>query len=478
MHITVEPRDDHAVLYLRGEFDTFYCPALMQEVEALVERGTNHLVLDMRLVKFINSTALGAVIKAHKRCRAEGGDLVIAQPSPFVRDVINKVGIDKLIAMHATDQDAVKAIIKHLNQRELAGDAPVDHEKVMITFEDEIRNKMIGGKKTLLGTISNVDGGKLVFLWNGSKSGISADQAKQLFFKGSEAHLRFQVKMIKKSFFELRGKVRSLTEQRDVEFVRTDALRINEIELGQEIASLHLAPSAAGWVLQLLGKTGEPRPDMQVNVILEHLDFTGRRQTSLQTDARGRIELGELREIKAIEASFAGGSTGRWPLVRSEASLPARMHSEYLRRLYLNNDLAEGRYQVGGRPVAIADIEVPMLIVGTVRDHVAPWPSVYKMHLLSDAELTFVLTSGGHNAGVVSEPGHPRRSYQIATRSVGARYVDPQTWRTETPLNEGSWWPAWQQWLARHSTERVSPPAMGGTQVPLGDAPGTYVAMR
>ena len=158
--------------------------------------------------------------------------------------------------------------------------------------------------------------------------------------------------------------------------------------------------------------------------------------------------------------------------------MPYRMHGEYLRRLYLNNDLAEGRYQAGGRPVAIADIEVPMLIVGTVRDHVAPWPSVYKMHLLSDAELTFVLTSGGHNAGVVSEPGHPRRSYQIATRSVGARYVDPQTWRTETPLNEGSWWPAWQQWLARRSTERVAPPAMGGTQGPLGDAPGTYVAMR
>ncbi|MHB8820241.1 MAG: PHA/PHB synthase family protein, partial [Pseudomonadaceae bacterium] len=158
--------------------------------------------------------------------------------------------------------------------------------------------------------------------------------------------------------------------------------------------------------------------------------------------------------------------------------MPYRMHSEYLRRLYLSNDLAEGRYQVGGRPVAIADIEVPMLIVGTVRDHVAPWPSVYKMHLLSDAELTFVLTSGGHNAGVVSEPGHPRRSYQIATRSVGARYVDPQTWRAETPLNEGSWWPAWQQWLARRSTGRVAPPAMSGTQPQLGDAPGTYVAMR
>lgn len=203
MKIDKSLHDDYAVLTLKGEFDTFYCPALMQEVEALVERGVNHLILDMRLVKFINSTALGAVIKAHKRCRAEGGDLLIAQPSPFVRDVVNKVGIDKLITMHNTDQEAVKTVIKHLNQRELAGDAPVDHEKVMITFQDEIRNKMIGGKKTLLGTISNVDGHKLVFLFNGSKSGISADQGKQLFFAGSEVHLRFQVKMIKKSYFEM-----------------------------------------------------------------------------------------------------------------------------------------------------------------------------------------------------------------------------------------------------------------------------------
>ncbi|TAM03363.1 MAG: alpha/beta hydrolase, partial [Pusillimonas sp.] len=104
-----------------------------------------------------------------------------------------------------------------------------------------------------------------------------------------------------------------------------------------------------------------------------------------------------------------------------------------------------------------------------------------KMHLLSNAELTFVLTSGGHNAGVVSEPGHPRRSFQIATRAAGERYVDPQQWRAETPLNEGSWWPAWQQWLAQRSTGRAARPAMGGTHgayVPLDDAPGTYVAMR
>ncbi|MEQ1631827.1 MAG: STAS domain-containing protein [Planctomycetota bacterium] len=208
MKIDKSTFDDYAVLTLKGEFDTFYCPSLQQEVEALVERGVNHLILDLRMVKFINSTALGAIIKAHKRCRAEAGELVVAQPSSFVRDVIKKVGIDKLITICDTEQEAQKSIIKHLNQRELAGSAPVDHEKVLISFPDETRNKMLGQKRaTLIGTMANVDGSKAQFLWNGQKSGLSLDQAKTLFFKDGEVHLKFQVKMIKKSFFELRGKV-------------------------------------------------------------------------------------------------------------------------------------------------------------------------------------------------------------------------------------------------------------------------------
>lgn len=207
MKIDKSIHDDYAVLTLKGEFDTFYCPALQEEVEALVERGLNHLILDLRLVKFINSTALGAIIRAHKRCKAEGGELVIAQPSAFVRDVVKKVGIDKLIPMHETETEAIKAIVKALNARELAGEAPVDHEKVLVTFPDDVRNKMIGGKKALVGTMANVDGQGVRFLWNGSRQGITAAQAQQLFYKGSEVNLKFQVKMIKKSFFEVVGKV-------------------------------------------------------------------------------------------------------------------------------------------------------------------------------------------------------------------------------------------------------------------------------
>ena len=155
--------------------------------------------------------------------------------------------------------------------------------------------------------------------------------------------------------------------------------------------------------------------------------------------------------------------------------MPYRMHSEYLRKLFLNNDLAEGRYEVGGRPVTLTDIRVPIFAVGTVKDHVAPWRSVYKIHLLTDTDVTFVLTTGGHNAGIVSEPGHPRRSYQIATRKEGERYIDPDTWQAVTPRQEGSWWPAWQSWLEAHSSGPVAPPPLGRPEQgypPLGDAPG------
>lgn len=207
MKIDKSLHDDYATLTLKGEFDTFYVPAFMQDVEALVQRGISHLILEMRLVKFINSTALGAVIKAHKMCRAEGGELVISQPSPVVRDVMTKVGIDKLVQLCDSEKEATKAIIRHLNQKELAGEIAVDQEKVVISFADEIRTKMIGGKKVLLGLMSNVDGQKVQFLWDGQKHGISIDQAKQLFFAGSDVQLKFHVKMIRQEPFQVTATV-------------------------------------------------------------------------------------------------------------------------------------------------------------------------------------------------------------------------------------------------------------------------------
>lgn len=161
--------------------------------------------------------------------------------------------------------------------------------------------------------------------------------------------------------------------------------------------------------------------------------------------------------------------------------MPYRMHSDYLRRLFLENALAEGHYRVDGRPISVNDIDVPMFALGTRTDHVAPWQSVYKIHRLCDAEITFVLTEGGHNGGILSEPGHPHRSHRLLKRTKNAPYVAADEFLERSQEMPGSWWPCFQQWLVGHSGPRRRPPAMGSPQhgyPPIGDAPGIYVLSR
>ena len=180
--------------------------------------------------------------------------------------------------------------------------------------------------------------------------------------------------------------------------------------------------------------------------------------------------------------------------------MPQRMHSEYLHQLFLHNDLAAGRYLVEGHPVALQNIRVPLFVVGTESDHVSPWRSVYKIHYLTDTALCFVLTSGGHNAGIVSAPGHAKRHYRMRLKPADGVCLSANEWLASTPEHQGSWWPAWQRWLCRHSSpscekdlgtgqgpaarsgaraRRVPPPPMGGgPYTPLMDAPGSYVRVR
>jgi len=159
--------------------------------------------------------------------------------------------------------------------------------------------------------------------------------------------------------------------------------------------------------------------------------------------------------------------------------MPYRMHSEYLRKLFLDNDLAEGRYRADDGVVALGDIRTPIFAVGAETDHVAPWRSAYKVHQQADADVTFVLTTGGHNAGIVAEPGHPRRSYRVHTSLHGEAHLSPDAWLAQAAAKEGSWWPEWSAWLAHRSGAPVAPPPMGvgASAAALPDAPGSYVMM-
>ncbi|BDI04269.1 PHA/PHB synthase family protein [Sphaerotilus microaerophilus] len=154
--------------------------------------------------------------------------------------------------------------------------------------------------------------------------------------------------------------------------------------------------------------------------------------------------------------------------------MPARMHSQYLHRLYLENQLAEHRYEVEDRPVALSDLRVPMFVVGTEKDHVSPWHSVYKIHSLTETEVTFALANGGHNAGIVSEPGHARRHYRILTTPASSPWMAPDAWEQAAVRHEGSWWEAWNDWLKARSRGTVQPRTIPSEAV-LDAAPGRYV---
>jgi polyhydroxyalkanoate synthase len=161
--------------------------------------------------------------------------------------------------------------------------------------------------------------------------------------------------------------------------------------------------------------------------------------------------------------------------------MPCRMHAQYLRELYLNNALARGEFQSDGVRVDLASIRVPMFVVGTETDHVAPWHSVYKARdLTRSPDYTFLLTSGGHNAGIVSGPAHPRRRHRVRTWSNDTETLTPSDWLEATAPQAGSWWPVWDHWLAAHSAaQRVPPPALGNSEyAPLADAPGEYVRQK
>jgi polyhydroxyalkanoate synthase len=217
----------------------------------------------------------------------------------------------------------------------------------------------------------------------------------------------------------------------------------------------------------------------QLNFLNDIMQTQGYLSTAQMGGAFQMLQSNDLIWSHAIRHYLLGERDTPFDLMAWDADgtrLPARMHIEYLRRLYLHNDLAEGRFEVGGRPLAMDDIKLPIFLVSTEQDHIAPWHSVFKLHLQNDGAITFVLTSGGHNAGIVSEPGHKNRHFRIHTRAAGARTRGPDEWERDTPPQDGSWWPEWAGFLKQHSTKTIAAPAIGDAKYPvLCDAPGTFV---
>jgi polyhydroxyalkanoate synthase subunit PhaC len=151
--------------------------------------------------------------------------------------------------------------------------------------------------------------------------------------------------------------------------------------------------------------------------------------------------------------------------------MPAAMHSFYLRSLYMRNELARGELELAGRRLSLGEVKSDAYVVGAVNDHIVPWHASYQATRLLGGDVRYVLSSGGHIAGIVNPPGSK------GWHESAAEYpAEAQDWRSAAVRHEGSWWADWADWAGPRSGPLVGPPPMGSDRYPpVADAPGTYV---
>jgi anti-sigma B factor antagonist len=234
MHISVEPRDDYAILHLRGEFDTFYVPLLQEEIDALVKAGIVRVVLNLRLVKFINSTALGAMIKASKQLSSKGGKLVIERPSAFCRDIIQKVGLDRVIGVFDSDDEAAENLMQatarhpklsvehHEEHPSTVLFSPVDSMRIEHFLPENARTAKtpLSKEKTPTawsgaGRMSAIDVNGLRFTWNGGSSGLSSFAMGQFLAIGTDWRIKFRLPLFQKGYCEAICVIKEIEERPD-----------------------------------------------------------------------------------------------------------------------------------------------------------------------------------------------------------------------------------------------------------------------
>mgnify|MGYP002630872451 FL=1 len=238
MKTTVEPHDQHATLHLRGEFDTFSCPAFQEEIATLQRSGQTNIVVNLRLVRFINSTALGAILKASRSLQEAGGKLLISHPSSFCRDILEKIGLDRVIGVHNSDEEAgaafasgTKPPVADDNEHDFEADPssvlfrPTDQSRVEHFLgtpkaENTVHGHAFGQQWTGVGRMISLDLAGLAYKWSGGKTGLAAFDMGQLLAVGTTLTVKFKLPLLKKGFSEAAAEITELTERSDSVEVR------------------------------------------------------------------------------------------------------------------------------------------------------------------------------------------------------------------------------------------------------------------
>ena len=234
MHISVEPRDEYAILHLRGEFDTYYVPLLQEEIDTLLKAGVSRIILNLRLVKFINSTALGSMIKASKLLTAKNGKLAVSRPSAFCRDIIEKVGLDRVIQVFDSDEAAAEYLMQGTAPKgKIHGEHQEDHPSTVLFSPKDvsrIEHFLPEGRRTAhipmadektpaawsgAGRMASLDPQGLKFTWNGGATGLTPFAMSQFLAIGTEWKVKFRLPLLKRGYCEATCTIHEVEERAD-----------------------------------------------------------------------------------------------------------------------------------------------------------------------------------------------------------------------------------------------------------------------
>ena len=157
-------------------------------------------------------------------------------------------------------------------------------------------------------------------------------------------------------------------------------------------------------------------------------------------------------------------------------NMPAKMHSQYLRWMYLHNDLIKpNKIRLNHTPIDVRTIDVPTFFLSTEKDHIAPWKTTYLGFQLMNGPKRFVLGGSGHIAGIINSPAMTKYGYKVNNSTTSS----PEHWLENVTEHGGSWWPEWLKWLESHSGKLIAKPDLSKLPyMPIIDAPGSYVLTK
>ena len=154
---------------------------------------------------------------------------------------------------------------------------------------------------------------------------------------------------------------------------------------------------------------------------------------------------------------------------------PKALHLFYLKNFYRDNKLSKGELVLDGVRLDLGKVKIPVFMQAGLKDHIAPYPSVYNSAKLFGGDVHYLLAGSGHIAGVINPPS--KNKYDYRTNEALPEKIDD--WLAGAMKTPGSWWPHWMRWLNEKSSGQVPARMPGDGELPIiEEAPGSYVRVR